>query len=104
MQIRGKVAAAALACAAVVAGVILLWPDSSQAPAAPTSEQVKASAQAREVASVEARRIARENLRATAKSLDDDSCKAAWDNLLDSEQKGLLYGTWMHACADAPTP
>ncbi|MGW2937416.1 hypothetical protein ACWDA7_37595 [Streptomyces sp. NPDC001156] len=51
---------------------------------------------------MESGRYARENLRATAKSPDDDSCEAAWDNLLDSEQKGLLYGTWMHACVDAP--
>ncbi|MGI5139317.1 MULTISPECIES: hypothetical protein [unclassified Streptomyces] len=99
MSIRGKVAAAA-----AVAGVILLLSGCSSAPAAPTSDQIKASAQARLDASVESGRYARENLRATAKTPGDATCQAAWDNLLDSEQKGLLYGTWMHACADPATP
>ena len=95
---------AAVVCAAVVAGVILLWPGSSQAPAAPTSDQIKASAQARLDASEKAGRTARENLRATGKTPDEAQCQAAWDNLLDSEKQGLRQAMWMHGCADAPTP
>ncbi|GHE80330.1 hypothetical protein GCM10014715_39690 [Streptomyces spiralis] len=96
MSIRGK--------AAVAAGVILLLSGCGSAPASPASDQVKASAQARETASVESGRYARENLRFIGKSPDDDSCLDAWNNLLPSEQKGLLYGTWMHACVDPATP
>ncbi|SCZ16674.1 hypothetical protein SAMN02745898_11858 [Streptomyces sp. 136MFCol5.1] len=96
MSIRGKVAAVA-----TVAGVILLLPGCSSAPVAPTSEQ---SAQASEDASVEAGRYARANLRAMAKTPDAESCRSAWDNLLDEEEKGLLYGTWMNACVNPATP
>ncbi|WP_143626274.1 hypothetical protein [Streptomyces viridosporus] len=49
MSIRGKAAAAALVCAAVVVGVILLWPAPDTAL---TSDQIKASAQARPDASL----------------------------------------------------
>jgi len=95
MSIRGKVAVAAVVCAAVVTGVILLWP---------TSDQIKASAQARLDASEKAGRTARENLRATGKMPDEAQCQAAWDNLLDSEKRGLRKAMWMHGCADAPSP
>ncbi|MEU1595111.1 hypothetical protein ABZ468_20090 [Streptomyces sp. NPDC005708] len=47
MSIRGKVVASALVRAAAVAGVILLWPAPDAAPTAPTSDQIKVSAQAR---------------------------------------------------------
>ncbi|WP_406515646.1 hypothetical protein OH809_25305 [Streptomyces sp. NBC_00873] len=108
MTIRGRsavqVAAASVVLAAAVATAVVLWPT----PAAPTheqiSEQIKASAQAQLDASVEAGRYARANLRATAKTPDDESCRAAWDNLLDSERKGLQYGTWLQACAEPATP
>jgi uncharacterized protein YkwD len=84
--------------------VILLWPASHSGPAAPTSEQIKASAQARLDASLNAGRAARENIRAVGKTPGDEQCQAAWDNLLDSEQHGLRYAMWMHGCADAATP
>ncbi|MGW5587098.1 hypothetical protein [Streptomyces sp. NPDC003857] len=99
MSIRGKVAATA-----AVAGVILLLPGCNSAPAAPTSDQIKASAQARLDASLEGGRYWRTNLRALGQTPGDATCQAAWNNLLDSEQKGLSYGTWMHACADPATP
>ncbi|MFJ1529758.1 hypothetical protein ACIOFV_15245 [Streptomyces mirabilis] len=102
MSIRGKVAAAALVCTAVVAGVILLWPASHGAPAAPTSDQIKASAQARLDGSLKAGRAARANLQALGKTPDDAQCQAAWDNTLPSEQKSLNSSMWMHGCADAP--
>ncbi|MFF1838362.1 hypothetical protein ACFVXE_29785 [Streptomyces sp. NPDC058231] len=99
-----RIGAATVVLAGAVAAAVMLWPT----PAAPTheqiSKQIKASAQAHEDASVEAGRYARANLRATAKTPDDESCQSAWDNLLDSEQKGLLHGTWMHACTDPATP
>ncbi|MGW1622278.1 hypothetical protein [Streptomyces sp. NPDC002172] len=99
MSIRGKATAAA-----VTAGVILLLSGCSSAPAAPTSDQIKASAQARLDASEDAGRTARENLRATGKTPDETQCKAAWDNLLDSEKQGLRQGMWMHGCADNSAP
>ncbi|MGW2695751.1 hypothetical protein [Streptomyces sp. NPDC001296] len=68
---RGKVAAAALVCAAVVADVILLRPASHTAPAAPTSDQIKASAQARLDHSLDAGRTARTNLRASVTWIKD---------------------------------
>lgn len=80
----------------------MLWPSSSSAPAEPTSEQIKASAQARLDVSLKAGRIARENIRAAGKKPDGEQCQAAWDNLLDSEQQGLWYSMWTHGCADAP--
>ncbi|MGW9032606.1 hypothetical protein ACWGQ5_53450 [Streptomyces sp. NPDC055722] len=97
MSIRGKVAATA-----AVAGVILLLSGCSSASAAPTSDQIKASAQARLDASLKAGRAARENIQALGKTPDDAQCQAAWDNLLPSEQKGLNSSMWMHGCADAP--
>ncbi|MGW2700804.1 hypothetical protein [Streptomyces sp. NPDC001340] len=104
MSIRGKVGVAVVVCAAVVAGVIMLWPASHSAPAKPTSEQIQASAQARLNTSLKAGRTARANIRATGKTPDDEHCQAAWDNLLDSEQHGLRYAMWMHGCADNSTP
>ncbi|MER5996850.1 hypothetical protein [Streptomyces viridosporus] len=102
MSIRGKSGAAAPVCAAVV-GVILLWP-ASHAPAAPTSDQTKASAQARLDASLKAGRTAQEMIHATGKTPDDELCQAAWNNTLRKEQQDLRYSMRMHGCADAPTP
>ncbi|MEU3340440.1 hypothetical protein [Streptomyces sp. NPDC006668] len=100
MSIRGNVAAAA-----VTTGVILLLAGcSSAAPAVPTSEQVKASAQARLDASRDAGRVARANLKAVGKTPDETQCQAAWDNLLDSEQKTLRRTMWMIGCAEPATP
>ncbi|MFH8772058.1 hypothetical protein [Streptomyces sp. NPDC017958] len=104
MSIRGKVAVAAVVCVAVVAGVILLWPGSKSAPAAPTSDQIKASAQARLDSSQKAGREARANIQAIGKTPDDESCKAAWDNLLDSDKQGLLHAAWLVGCVNTPTP
>ncbi|MEU6318149.1 hypothetical protein [Streptomyces sp. NPDC047009] len=99
MSIRGKAAAAA-----AVAGVILLLSGCSSAPAAPTSDQIKASAQARLDASMESGRYAQENIRAVGGTPGDATCQAQWDNLFHSEQHSLLYAMWMHGCVDAPTP
>ncbi|MFK0106410.1 hypothetical protein [Streptomyces sp. NPDC091217] len=70
----------------------------------PTSDQIKASAQARLDASTEAGRVARANLKATAKTPGEETCQAAWDNLLPTERRPLLHGTWMQACVDPTTP
>ncbi|MFI2763370.1 hypothetical protein ACH5A3_31605 [Streptomyces echinatus] len=48
--------------------------------------------------------MARANLKATEKTPGEETCQAAWDNLLPSEQKPLLYGTRMHACVDPTAP
>ncbi|MFF3406717.1 hypothetical protein ACFYW8_10955 [Streptomyces sp. NPDC002742] len=104
MLTRGKVAAAAVVCAAVVAGAVLLWPTSDEAPATPTSDQIKASAQARLDASLKAGRAARANIRAVGKTPNGKQCQAAWDNLLDSEQRDQRYAMWMLGCADTATP
>ncbi|MFF4504807.1 hypothetical protein [Streptomyces sp. NPDC001401] len=102
MSIRGKVAAASIVCAAVVAGLILLWPASNAAPAAPTSEQIKASAQARLDAALKAGREARQVMLETGKTPSDELCQAVWDRKPRSEQQGLRYAMWMHGCADDP--
>jgi hypothetical protein len=102
MSTRGKVAAAAVVCAVVVASTILLWPTSDEAPAAPTSDQIRASAQARLDTSLKAGRAAGANIRALGNAPDDEQCRAAWDNLLDSEQRGLRYAMWMLGCAATP--
>lgn len=104
MSTRGKAATATLVCGAVVAGTILLWPASNEAPAAPTSDQIKASAQARLDDSLKAGRAARANIRAMGKTPDDQQCQAGWDNLLDPERHHLRYAMWMHGCADTATP
>ncbi|MFD7769827.1 hypothetical protein [Streptomyces sp. NPDC059787] len=104
MSTRGKAVATAIVCAASVVGTILLWPASHSAPAAPTSEQIKASAQARLDMSLEAGRTAREMIRATGQTPGDESCQAAWDNMLPEEQQDLRYAMWRQGCADDPTP
>ncbi|MCX4858369.1 hypothetical protein [Streptomyces canus] len=102
MSIRGRVAAAALVCAAVVAGVILLWPTPDAEPAAPTSDQIKASAQARLDASLSAGRTVRQQIEASGRTPDDATCQTAWDNQTATERRSLRYAMWMHGCADAP--
>ncbi|MER6957406.1 hypothetical protein [Streptomyces sp. NPDC000618] len=59
---------AAAAKASVVVGLILLWPASPSAPAEPTSEQIKASAQACLDDSLRAGRTAAESIRAVGKT------------------------------------
>ncbi|MGI5143697.1 MULTISPECIES: hypothetical protein [unclassified Streptomyces] len=104
MLIRGKVAVAGTACAAVVAGVVLLWPGSNSAPAAPTSDQIKASAQARLDASLKAGRTVRQVMVDTGKTPSEELCQAVWDRQTAKEQHSLRYAMWMHGCVDAPTP
>ncbi|MET9410220.1 hypothetical protein ABZX90_31350 [Streptomyces sp. NPDC002935] len=104
MSTRGNVAAAAVGCAVVVTSTILLWPTSNQPPAAPTSDQIKASAQARLDASLKAGHAARANIWAVGKTPNGKQCQAAWDNLLDSEQRDQRYAMWMLGCADTATP
>lgn len=99
-----QIGAAAVVLAGAVSAAAVLWPTHAAPTHEQISEQIKASAQAQLDDSVESGRYARANLRATAKTPDDESCQAAWDNLLDSEQKGLQHGTWMHACTDPATP
>lgn len=100
MSIRGNVAAAA-----VTTGVILLLAGcSSAAPTEPASEQIKASAQARLDRSRAVGRMARANIKATGETPDETQCQAAWDNLLDWEQKELLHTMWMQVCVDPGTP
>ncbi|MFE4998884.1 hypothetical protein ACFRH4_48040 [Streptomyces mirabilis] len=53
--------------------------------------------------STAAGRVARANLKATAKTPGEETCQAAWDNLLPSAQKPMLHGT-MHACEDLAAP
>ncbi|MGW0422421.1 hypothetical protein [Streptomyces sp. NPDC003015] len=89
-------------CAAVVASVILLWPTPDAAAAAPTSDQIKASAQARLDASLSAGRAARQQIQAAGKTPDDAMRPATWDNQTATERRGLRYAMWMHGCADTP--
>ncbi|MEU6010861.1 hypothetical protein [Streptomyces sp. NPDC047453] len=79
MSIRGKVAAAALVCAAVVVGVILLRPTSDTAPTAPTSDQIKASAQARLDASLQEVRTTWPVIEDDGKTRSDALCQTLWD-------------------------
>jgi hypothetical protein len=101
MSIRGKVVAAALVCAAVVAGVILLWPAPDTAP---TSDQIKASAQARLEASLDEGRTYRQVLLDDGMEPSDELCQAVWDRKPRADQQELRYAVWMHGCAEAPTP
>ncbi|WP_330306208.1 MULTISPECIES: hypothetical protein [unclassified Streptomyces] len=104
MSIRGKVAAAALVCAAGIAGVILLWPEPDAAPAQPTSDEIKAAAQARLDASLKAGRTARQAMEETGKWPSEELCQAVWDRKSASDRRTLRYAMWMHGCADDATP
>ncbi|WP_073948141.1 hypothetical protein [Streptomyces kebangsaanensis] len=75
MSVGGKAAAAALVCAAVVAGVILLWSAPDTAPTAPTSDRIKASAQARPDASLKEGRTTRQVIRESGKTPSDELCQ-----------------------------
>ncbi|MFJ3248494.1 hypothetical protein [Streptomyces sp. NPDC086782] len=97
MKIRGKVATVA-----AVGDVMLLLPGCSSAPAAPTSDQIKASAQARLDASLEDGRYWRANLRAMGQTPGEETCQASWDNMLPKEQKGMDLSMWIIGCRDAP--
>jgi len=102
MTIRGKVAAAALVLAAAVASGVLLWPTGKDTPAAPTSEQIKASAQARLDASLLEGRKVQLAIVETGQTPSDELCQSLWDRKTTAEQHALLYAQWMHGCVDAP--
>lgn len=68
----------------------------------PTSEEIKASAQAALDHSLNDGREARQNLVAAGRTPSDGLCQAAWDNKLATEQQSLLYAEWMTGCADKP--
>lgn len=104
MTIRGKVIAAALVLAAAVTGAILLWPTGKDTPAAPTSEQIKASAQARLDASLLEGRKTQQVIVDKGHTPSDDLCQAVWDRKTHAEQHALLYAEWLTGCADAPAP
>jgi hypothetical protein len=104
MTIRGKVTAVAVALGAAIVTAVLLWPTGGTAHRPPTSDEIKASAQARLDASLPAGRAARANIQALGKTPDDATCQSAWDNTLDSEQRDLSHGMWMVGCTTAPSP
>ncbi|WP_073949130.1 hypothetical protein [Streptomyces kebangsaanensis] len=94
-----------MACAAVTAGVVWLWPhpDASH-PKPPTDARIKASAQARLDASLDEGRTYRQVLLDDGMEPSDELCQAVWDRKPLAEQQELRYAMWMHGCADAPTP
>ncbi|MFE9313341.1 hypothetical protein ACIQCF_38885 [Streptomyces sp. NPDC088353] len=71
-------------------------------PAAPTSEQIKASAQARLDASLDEGRTYWQVILDSGQEPSDELCQAVWDRKPRSEQHSLRYAMWMHGCADAP--
>ena len=89
-------------CAAAVASVILMWPSADAAPKPPTSDQIKASAQAALDQSLGEGRTARQVITGKGYSPSDELCQAVWDRKPKAEQRALLYAEWMHGCADAP--
>ncbi|WP_073947635.1 hypothetical protein [Streptomyces kebangsaanensis] len=101
MTIKGIIGAAGIACAAVTAGVIWLWPH-PDAPKPPTSEEIKASAQARLDASLDEGRTYRQVLLDDDMEPSDELCQAIWDRKPRANQQELLYSMWMHGCADEP--
>lgn len=88
-------------CAAAVAGVVLMWPSADAAPKPPTSDQIKASAQAELDHSLGEGRTARQVITAKGYAPSDELCQAVWDRKTKAEQRTLLYAEWMHGCADA---
>lgn len=104
MMTRGKITAGAVVCAAAVAGVVLMWPSADAASQPPTSNQIKASAQAALDHSLSEGRTARQVIVGKGYSPSDELCQAVWDRKAKAEQRALLYAEWMHGCADAPAP
>ncbi|MGW1027925.1 hypothetical protein ACWD4J_30285 [Streptomyces sp. NPDC002577] len=98
MTIRGKVTAA-LVCALTASTLLSAC---SNTPKPPTSEEIKASAQARVDASLKAGREAREIAVDSAYTPSDELCQAVWDRKTKTEQQALSQSIWMHGCADAP--
>lgn len=101
MSIKGRVVAAvAIRVAAVAAGVILLWPALPATSAEPTPARSDSSEKLRIYRSGGAGLLESANIAATGRTPDEQSCKAAWDNLPDSEKQDLLYGPWTAGCVD----
>ncbi|MGW1157749.1 hypothetical protein ACWD48_05885 [Streptomyces sp. NPDC002519] len=102
MKIRGIVAAAVLVGAAVVVGaVVLLWPTAKPAHQ-PTSDEIKASAQASlDASTLEGRkmRLAILNLGQTP---SQELCDSMWNKKTKAERHGLLQGAWLAGCIYAP--
>ncbi|MGW0952817.1 hypothetical protein [Streptomyces sp. NPDC002545] len=105
MTIKGILGAAGVACAAVTAGLIWLWPH-PDAPDTkpPTDAQIKASAQARLDASVDEGRTYRQVLLDGEQEPNDVTCQGVWDRKPRDNQKELRYAMWMYGCTHAPTP
>jgi hypothetical protein len=80
----------------------LAWGPAKDSPAAPTSEQIKASAQARLDASLLEGRKVQLAIVETGQTPSDELCQALWDGKTTAEQHALLYALWMHGCVDAP--
>ncbi|MFE4421287.1 hypothetical protein [Streptomyces sp. NPDC056817] len=82
--------------------MILLWPAPDTAPTAPTSDQIKASAQARLDASLQEGRTTRQVIEDSDMEPSDELCQAVWDRKPAAERHDLRYAMWMHGCADSP--
>lgn len=108
MTTRGKVAAAALVVGAVVATVVLLWTAGKDTSAAPThkqtSEQIKASAQAYENASLLDGRKAQLAILNLEETPSEELCKPLWDRKTTTEQHAMDPYMWMTGCVEAPAP
>ncbi|MCZ1001141.1 hypothetical protein O1M63_28805 [Streptomyces mirabilis] len=102
MTIRGKVAVAALVCAAGIAAAVLAWPTAKPAPGPPTSDEIKASAQAALDSSKQAGREAQQVILGKGYTPSEELCQAVWDRKTKAEQHDLLYTMWMIGCADTP--
>jgi hypothetical protein len=79
MMTRGKITAAGVVCAAAVTGVVLMWPSADAAPKPPTSDQIRASAQAALDHSLGEGRTARQVITGKGYSPSDELCQAVWD-------------------------
>ena len=104
MGTRGKLTAVAGVLAAAVVAVVLLWPGGSSKPPAPTSDEIKASAQARLDASLLAGRKEQLAILATGETPSDDLCQKLWNRKSAADKAQLLYPMWLTGCADTPQP
>ncbi|REE61406.1 putative ribosomally synthesized peptide with SipW-like signal peptide [Streptomyces sp. 3212.3] len=102
MKIGGIIAAAAVLVAAA-AGVTTwaLW-SSDHSTAQPTSEQIKASAQAHIDRSIQDGRKAQYAILQLKQTPTTELCHELWDRKTPAERGDLLKGMWIHGCADAP--
>lgn len=96
---RGKIAAAGVTLVAAVTGAVLLWPTGKSTP---TSDEIKASAQARLDASLLAGRKEQLAILAAGQTPDDALCQKLWDRKTKPEQQELRYAMWMTGCVDTP--